>query len=155
MTDDQLERDPGIAEMLRAHYVSAQAESPQWAALHHAVMTQARPELAALRGKSGVPAFSAPVPGDGAGALRRTGIMRRLAMVAPALLAACVAFLLVTRSPGWDGEVTPGTPVLPALLSVDDIMNADISDEELRAALLGASDAVALLLLAASEPEDG
>jgi hypothetical protein len=155
MTDDQLERDPGIAEMLRAHYVSAQAESPQWAALHHAVMTQARPELAALRGKSGAPAIGAPVPGDGAAAPRRTGIVRRLAIAAPALLAACVALLLVTRGPGGGGGATPDTPVSPALLSVDDIMNADISDDELRAALLGASDAVALLLLAASEPEDG
>jgi hypothetical protein len=154
MTEEQLEPDPEIAALLREHYGSTEVEAPEWEALHRRVLARARPELAALRNEVAARPAALHVAGDAAAAPRRSKAVRRGMFVLPALLAACVALLLVTGPRGSD-RPDDGMPAPLTVLHVDNIMDAEISDVELRAVLLGVPDAVALLLLAAADPDEG
>jgi hypothetical protein len=141
MNDDPLDRDPELGALLRDANASLEdGDKPDWDRLRRDTVARATPELVRLREVAA-----------GSGTHGRRPARWWASRVGPVALAASLALLVVLQS---TRQTETATGVQPALLSIDDIMDADISDDEFRAVLFGAADADALLLLAAADPDD-
>ncbi len=128
-TDDRFTRDPELARLLGTMAEGRPAEADDLDALRLRVSIGAVPEL------------------------RRRRWRQRARLGIPATLAAGVALMLVvSRPPGpapESGAHTPGAgPV-----TTERLLDADVTDDELRAVLSGAIDADDLLLIAAADPQ--
>lgn len=131
MTEGPLERDDVLADALRAAAGEPAHTDTDWDALRSAIARRAAPELARRRRP------------------------RRARIFIPATLAASfVLFALFTRLPERTPETgDDGATIAAAPVTIDDILDANVSDRQFRALLFGAAEADALLLMAASEAE--
>jgi len=130
MIDEPLEHDATIRDALTDVARDARPAQPDWAELRGAINARAASELGRRR-------------------LQR----RRTRFVIPASLAAGVAlFMLVSRLP--DRTVTPSIEDTGAAqVSIDDLLDANVTDGQFRALVSGASDANDLLSIAAGESQ--
>jgi hypothetical protein len=87
--------------------------------------------------------------------LTRRRSRRRLTHIAiPAGLAAAIAlFAVVTRAPERDGIMAPVGSTVGAEISIDELLDANVSDRQFRALLTGADEANDLLSIAAGEEQ--
>ena len=130
MTHEPLEQDVALGQALRALDADA-AATPDWDRLHHGITTHAAQELA-----------------------RRRAQHRRRAMVLAAGLAAGLLLFLATwQAPPavLEQASVPGETAVTTRVSTDELLDAEVSDAEFRALLFGATDADALLMIAAEE----
>ncbi len=133
MIQDPIEQDSGLGAELRAVSADQTATDVDWAALRASINRRAAPELA------------------------RRARPRRGHLVVPMMLAASIAlFVLLPRmpdgtNPGAADDEFGGTT--SGRITVDDILDADMSDRQLRALLFGAGDVDDLLAIAAAEGE--
>jgi hypothetical protein len=149
MSETPLERDPGIAAMLREAVNEPPFEGDALDRVRRGVGAAAAAELARRRvaGGPAEPSF-ARRPGEPRAA-DRLGRRWQL-LLGSGTLAAAVALLFVVGSltrGGADGGWTAGADAP----TVDDILDADVSDVQFRALLAGAAFADQLLLIAAGE----
>ena len=130
MIDEPLEHDATVRDALTDIAGDPRPAQPDWAALRGAINAHAASELGRRR-------------------LQR----RRTRFVIPASLAAGVAlFMLVSRLP--DRTVTPSIEDTGAAqVSIDDLLDANVTDGQFRALVSGASDANDLLSIAAGESQ--
>jgi hypothetical protein len=132
MTHESLERDAELGAALDGVALDADNERVDWNALRRSVHERAASELA-----------------------RRRTRYRRMRLVIPAALAASFAlFLLMPRGPGPTQVSGPGGPTAtPAAVpvTIDELLDADVTDGQFRALLFGATEADDLLLIAAEE----
>ena len=129
MTNDPLARDPALGAALAEAAADPMHEAVDWTGLQRAITERASLELT-----------------------RRRSRRRRMRIAIPAGLAAAIAlFALVTRTPDRAAIVnpTPGTPRSEA--SIDELLDANVSDGQFRALLSGADDADDLLSIAAGD----
>jgi hypothetical protein len=135
MRNEGIERDPELGGMLRRIRGEAPLDEVDWPALRRSIGAGAAPALA----------------------LRRRAQRRRRGLFVGALATSVAALLLIPGAPRE--EIRPsGATGLPSAyasggLSLVEILDADVTDEEFRTLLEGAADAEALLLLAAAEGE--
>lgn len=132
MTHEPLERDPALERALRSVAADPERVPVDWAGLRGTIGGQAAAELA-----------------------RRRARQRWMRVAIPAALAASIALLVVvSRAPeqrvgnaglGRAATATAGT------VTVDELLDADVSDRQFRALLFGASEADDLLMIAAEE----
>ncbi len=132
MNYEPVERDAALERALRQAVANPAQDRVNWAALSDAVTRRAAPELARRR------------------------LRHRLIRVAiPAALAASLAlFVLASRPPdptnvGRPSHELAASPV--GEVTVDELLDADVSDVQFRALLFGATEADELLLIAAEE----
>lgn len=130
MTDEPLEPDSALRDALIDAAGDPRDAQPNWTELRHAINTRAAAELG-----------------------RRRVQRRRTRFVIPASLAAGVAlFMLVSRLP--DRTVAPSVrDTGVAQVSIDDLLDANVTDGQFRALVSGASDANDLLSIAAGESQ--
>jgi hypothetical protein len=130
MTDEPLEHDAALSDALTDIAGDARDTQPAWAELRGAINAHAASEL------------------------RRRRLQRRRArFVMPASLAAGIAlFMLVSRLP--DRTLAPSVHNSGAAqVSIDDLLDANVTDGQFRALVSGASDANELLSIAAGESQ--
>ena len=128
MTNEPMERDAALGEALST-VTGMPADAPvDWHAMRAAITSDAAPELR-----------------------RRRMRHRRLQFALPAALAAAVFLFVVATRP--DGEVALIRPAddTTTQVSIDELLDADVSDREFRALLSGAGEADDLLLIAAGD----
>jgi len=130
MTDESLEHDPALRDALTDIAGDSRHAQPDWTQLRGAINARATSELGRRR-------------------LQR----RRTRFVIPASLAAGIAlFMVVSRLP--DRTVAPSVhDTGAAQVSIDDLLDANVSDGQFRALVSGASDANDLLSIAAGESQ--
>jgi hypothetical protein len=129
MTDDLFARDPALGAALAEAAADPMHEVVDWTGLQRAINERASLELT-----------------------RRRSRRRRMRIAIPAGLAAAIALVaLVTRVPDRAAIVnpTPGTPRSEA--SIEELLDANVSDGQFRALLSGADDADDLLSIAAGD----
>ena len=129
MTDEMLTRDPALGDALAEAAADPADEQVDWSALRQAINARASLELTRRRSRG-----------------------RRMRIAIPVGIAAGLALtVLVTRSPepADVGTLTHGTAV--AETSIDDLLDANVSDGQFRALLSGAGEANDLLSIAAGE----
>jgi hypothetical protein len=131
MIDEPLEQDAGLVAELRDVSPDPAAAGVDWTALRASVNRRAAPELA------------------------RRSRRQRPRMAVPVALAASIGlFVLVWGMPHGthpDARHQEVAGTETGGLDIDDILNADITDRQLRALLLGAANAEDLLAIAAAE----
>jgi hypothetical protein len=129
MIEEPMERDRTLADAL-ADVAGEPVGGSGWTELRHAVNTRAAVELA-----------------------RRRQQRRRTRIVIPASLAAGIAlFVVVSQAP--DRNVAPSVQrALTGQVSIDDLLDANVSDGQFRALVSGAGDANDLLSIAAEETQ--
>jgi hypothetical protein len=130
MTDESLDRDPVIARAL-GEIADDISGSTDVMALQRAITARAAPELA-----------------------RRRLSRRRTRLFMPASLAAGIAlFALVARGP-HNADLAPSNQTaLAGPVSIEELLDANVSDGQFRALVSGASDANDLLSIAAGESQ--
>ena len=130
MIDEPLEHDATVRDALTDIAGDPRPAQPDWAELRGAINARAASELGRRR-------------------LQR----RRTRFVIPASLAAGIAlFMVVSRLP--DRTVAPSVhDTGAAQVSIDDLLDANVSDGQFRALVSGASDANDLLSIAAGESQ--
>lgn len=128
-------RDPELAALLREQPPHDTLDDQHRAALQARIRAAAAALPPAAQELPRLPSRRAP------------GRWRRAALLLPLAAAASLALFvaLPTMRPLQDAM-----PV-PSLASIDDLMDADVSEAEFRALLAGAADADELLLLVAAE----
>jgi hypothetical protein len=130
MTDEPLERDPALARALGdiADDITA---STNMTALHRAIGARAAGELARRR---------------------RTRRFGRLFMPT-SLAAGIVLFFVVARGSHQPAPVPSSQTALAEAASIEELLDANVSDGQFRALISGASDANDLLSIAAEESQ--
>jgi hypothetical protein len=131
MTHEPAERDATLGRALR-DVAADPGQAADWPGLRRAITRHATPELA-----------------------RRRARHRRMRIVIPAALAASAALLLlVSRAPGPAGGSAPVdglAAVTAGPITIDELLDANVSDGQFRALLFGATEADDLLLIAAED----
>jgi hypothetical protein len=132
MTQEPLDRDTALGEALDGIAADPGRERVDWAGLRRSVHERAASELA-----------------------RRRARYRRMRLAIPAAVAASFAlFLLVPRAPeqtNLSGPAGPAVSTTAGQVTIDELLDADVSDGQFRALLFGATEADDLLLIAAQE----
>lgn len=134
MNHERLQGDDGLAAALRGVTADPMQQQVDWEALVRTIGGRASPELARRRWRRRV---------------MRVGL--------PSALAASIAFLLLwvappaPTGPGSGALASAGLP--SASITVDELLDAGVSEGQFRALLYGAAEADALLLIAAAEDE--
>lgn len=129
MTGGGLKRDPELADLLGEIAGNAADERTDWTALQQAIAAGAASELARRRGRS-----------------------RWRRMVIPASLAAGIAlFVALARAPGGNGSDPSAQSAASGQVTIDELLDADLSDGQFRALVSGAGDATDLLAIAAQD----
>jgi hypothetical protein len=134
MTHEPLERDPALGSALRSVAADPERVPVDWTEMRRTIARQASPELA-----------------------RRGTRQRWMRVAIPTAVAASIALLvLVSRAPepsvGSAGADRAATAAATAV-TVDELLDADVSEPQFRALLFGASDPENLLMIAAAEEE--
>jgi hypothetical protein len=124
---DAVERDVALGRALTDVAGDPMDQPVDWAALKGRIAARAEPELRR----------------------RRSG--RRSRFVVPAALAAGVALFLMLSRPPSPQPVPDAATASVTELADDLLLDARVSDDEVRAVLSGATEADALLLIAAEE----
>lgn len=129
MTDEPIDRDAALEAMIREVASDPMAQSVDWAELRRGIEARAASELGRRR--------------------RR----RRLRVVIPASLAACLALLLVSQAVEQTSvdATRDRAAVSVEPVTIDELLDADVSEGQFRALLAGAADADDLLMIAAEE----
>ena len=142
--NERMESDIEVREMLTALGGEPPMEEMDWRQLRRRIGAAAAPTLAAQRAR-----------------MRRT----RTALGGLALAASSAALLLLPAAPrapagpagsapeGPVGAQPGGNPMTAGGITLDELFDADLSDEEFRALLEGGADVDALLMIAAEEGE--
>ena len=127
---ESLEQDAALGRALRGLDADA-AATPDWDRLHHSITTHATRELGR----------------------RRAQHRRRAIVLAAGLAAGLLLFLATWQVPPAVVEQAgaPGEAAVTTRVSTDELLDAEVSDAEFRALLFGATDADALLMIAAEE----
>jgi len=129
MTDELFRRDPELGAALAEATADPTNEGVDWAELRRAINARASLELT-----------------------RRRARRRRVLIAIPASLAAGIAlFVLVSRAPGRSDLGAPANSVAGTETSIDELLDANVSDGQFRALLSGADEANDLLSIAAGE----
>jgi hypothetical protein len=129
MTDKMFTRDPALGAALAEATRDPSDEHVDWAGLRSAINARASLELT-----------------------RRRARRRRVLIAIPASLAAGIALVvLVSRAPGRSDLGPPASSVAGAETSIDELLDANVSDGQFRALLSGANEANDLLSIAAGE----
>jgi hypothetical protein len=130
MTDEPLERDPELASALADAAGDGEANA-DWAGLRRGIHARAASELA-----------------------RRRHSRFRLRVFIPASLAAGLAlFVLVAHAPHQATVVPSAQTAIAGTTSIDELLDANLSDGQFRALVSGAGDANDLLSIAAGESQ--
>jgi hypothetical protein len=130
MTDEPLERDPELASAL-AQAAGDGTAGTEWAGLRRGIHARAASELA-----------------------RRRQSRYRLRVFIPASLAAgIVLFVLVAHTPHPATVAPSGQTAVAGTTSIDELLDANLSDGQFRALVSGAGDANDLLSIAAGESQ--
>ena len=126
MTQEPMERDEALGAALGGVAGHASDARVDWGALRSVINTRAASELARRRA-------------------RRT----RMRFLLPASVAASIAlFVVVARAP----QQPPAMPTAPSSqVSIEQLLDANVSDGEFRALLTGATEIDDLLAIAAEE----
>ena len=131
MTNEPLERDPELANALAGIADDDVRGYTDWAELRRGIHARASSELA-----------------------RRRWSRRRFHVLMPTSLAAGIAlFLLVAHEPSRPvtGDPGQGQVAVAGAASIEELLDANVSDGQFRALVSGASDANDLLSIAAGE----
>ena len=129
MTDEMFTRDPALGDALAEAAADPMHERVDWSGLRHAINARASLELTRRRSR------------------------RRLMRIAiPAGIAAGLALtVLVTRAPEPTDVGNLTHSIVGAETSIDELLDANVSDRQFRALLSGAGEANDLLSIAAGE----
>jgi hypothetical protein len=130
MTHELMHRDAELGKALGDAVASPNEEIVDWMELRRSINQRAAPELGRRRLRD-----------------------RRVRFVIPAAVAASFAlFLLVSRVDRTGGEpVGPSETSADARATIDELLDANLSDGQFRALLFGATEADDLLLIAAED----
>lgn len=145
MNNESPMRDPQLAELLRAHASLEPLDDRRRIELATRIRRAAAAELASPAELPSSPA--ARWPAAPVASTRLFGSWRRPALLLPLAAAALLTVVVGRQVLGPAQELA----VPPSLASIDDIMDADISEAEFRAMLAGSADADELLLLVAAD----
>lgn len=130
MTQEPMERDAALAEHLSAVVADPMSDADCWSDLRRATTARAASELAKRR------------------------MRRRMRLVLPASAAAGIAlFVLVSRAPDDAGQQTAASGTATSAVTIDELLDANVSDRQFRALVAGAADANELLLIAAEDEQ--
>jgi hypothetical protein len=128
MTHEPMERDAALAKALADVVEDPMTGPAGWSDLRRATNARAAAELAKRR------------------------FRRRMRVALPASAAAGIAlFVIVARAPDRTGAPSPSGEVAAGGSTIDELLDANVSDGEFRALVAGAADANELLLIAAEE----
>ena len=130
MTQEPIERDAVLAEQLRQVVAEPMNGPDEWSALRRATTARAASGLAKRR------------------------LWRRMRIALPASAAAGFAlFVLVGQGPEDAGTRTAQGGMAGSALTIDELLDANLTDRQFRALAAGAADANELLLIAAGDDQ--
>ena len=128
MSDESMNRDATLGDALVDVVPDAMNECASWTELRRGINARAASEL-----------------------MRRRQRRRRARIFIPAGVAAGFAlFVLLTRAP-HQTDVTTANPSVEPALSIDELLDANLSDGQFRALVSGASETNDLLTIAAQD----
>lgn len=130
MTDERLTRDPALGDALAEAAADPMDERVDWTALRRAINAGASSELTRRRSR------------------RRP---MHIAIPAAGLAAGIALTVLVTRAPERADVGNLPHSTVGAEASIDELLDANVSDRQFRALLSGAGEANDLLSIAAGE----
>lgn len=125
MTHEPLERDTELAAQLDGLAGDAMRTAEQWSGLRRAIDARAASELTRRRTR------------------------RRMRLALPASVAAGIALFVVVSRPPSSREPSPAADA--GAISIEELLDANVSEGQFRALVAGAADADELLLIAAGD----